>query len=106
METDEESEDDASDGIGALCENIFTDEEHLEEEPMPPPVKKPLRIRPIKLVKEKPEPITEADEPDETPLSEALTLSTHENVEIDLVSNSFSHILTSISHCLSPLFPS
>ncbi|EHS63984.1 uncharacterized protein PGTG_21987 [Puccinia graminis f. sp. tritici CRL 75-36-700-3] len=84
METDEESEDDASDGIAALCENTFTDEEHLEEEPKLPTVTKPLRIRPIKLVKPKPKPITEADKPDETPLGEALTLSTHENVDIDL----------------------
>jgi hypothetical protein len=42
METEEESEDDPSDGIGALCENIFTDEENSEEETNPPTVKKPL----------------------------------------------------------------
>jgi hypothetical protein len=29
METDKESEDDPSDGIGALCENIFTNKEPL-----------------------------------------------------------------------------
>ncbi|KAA1064771.1 inositol polyphosphate 5-phosphatase [Puccinia graminis f. sp. tritici] len=94
METDKESEDDASDGIGALCENIFTDEEHLEEEHKPPTVTKPLRIRPIKLVKPKPKPITKADKPDKTPLSKALTWSTHKNMDIDLygVSSSAGHM--------------
>jgi hypothetical protein len=88
METDEESEDDPSDGVGALGENIFTDKEHSEEETNPPTVKKPLQIRPIKVVKQQPEPITKVIEPDKTPLSKALTWSTKKNVEIDLVSNS------------------
>ncbi|EFP92765.2 uncharacterized protein PGTG_18649 [Puccinia graminis f. sp. tritici CRL 75-36-700-3] len=84
METDKESEDNPSDGIGGFCENIFTDKEHLEEEPNRSTVKNPLRIRPIKVVLEKPKPTTKADEDDKTPLSKALTWSTHKNVEIDL----------------------
>ncbi|EFP87979.1 uncharacterized protein PGTG_13783 [Puccinia graminis f. sp. tritici CRL 75-36-700-3] len=88
---DQENEEDPSDGIGDLCENIFTKEDHLEEDTNPQTVlkfsphpqsdraKKPLSIRPIKLVKQKPEPITasKADEPGETSLSVALSWSTH-----------------------------
>jgi hypothetical protein len=91
METKEESEDDPSDDVGALGENIFTNKEHVEEEPNPPTVKKP-----IKVVKQQPEPITKVIEPDETPLSKALTWSTNKNVEIDLVSNSCTYFFCTL----------